>query len=142
MPEPARLKLKPQNGEITLQGLRGAKVGVELVNGRMVVRNSFAEVRTRASAGVLDAVFEWWEKLPATFDFAFERGRIGVHLPGSARFRVDARSADGRIESGFPLPPAASEGSAQQVTGATASGPSLSLGLRLGRGNILLEPIR
>ena len=45
VPEPARLKLKLANGEITLDGLRGAHVDLELVNGRIVALNCYAHVR-------------------------------------------------------------------------------------------------
>ncbi len=142
VPEPARLKLKLSNGEISLEGLRGAKVDLELRNGRVFVRNCFAQVRARARDGALEALFEWWENLPATFDYALERGRIRVRLPLATPFRVEARTGQGPIHHQFPIPPAQAAGSGEILEAATTKDPLLSLGLRIRRGNIRLEAIR
>lgn len=142
VPESARLKLKLVNGEISLQGLRGAEVDLELGNGRIIALNCYAQVRARSKNGVLEAFFEWWENLPATFDYALERGRIGVRLPRNARFRVDARTGDGWIHQQFGFGAPAKIGSGQSLEAATAPDAPVSLGLRTGGGNISLDAIR
>lgn len=142
VPEPANLKLKLANGEITLQGLRGAKVDLELINGRIIALNCYAQVRARAKNGVLEAFFEWWESLPANFDYFLQHGRIGVRLPAEARFRVDAETDDGRIHQGFRFPKARDAGAGQVLKASTRPAPTLSLNLRTDSGNIGLEVIR
>ncbi len=142
VPEPARLKLRLTNGEITLQGLRGARADLELVNGRITALNCFAEVRARSQNGVMEAFFEWWENLPATFDYALQHGRIGVRLPAEARFRVEARTSNGRIHQDFRLPAAQEVGPGQVLQGATAAEATMSLGLSTGGGNISLDRSR
>lgn len=142
VPEPARLKLRMASGEISLQGLRGAKVDLAMENGRLLVINSYAEIRARARNGVLEALFEWWEKLPAKFDYAMERGRIAVRLPSAAQFRIEARTEQGRVHDEFHFPPPTNLGVGQTLTAATAPDPPVSLGLRTGSGNVSLEAIR
>jgi hypothetical protein len=142
VPEPAHLKLKLANGEIILQGLRRANVDVSLVNGRITALNCYAQVRASSSNGVMEVFFEWWENLPAMFDYALRRGRIGVRLPGGARFQVNARTGNGRIHQEFKLGKPANVGPGQVLKAATAPDAPVSLGLRTGGGNISLDAIR
>src|SRR5204863_6622607 len=99
--------------------LRGANADVELVNGRITALNCYAQVRASSSNGVMEAVFEWWENLPAMFDYALQRGRIGVRLPGGARFRVNARTGNGRIHQEFKFGAPVNVGPGQVLEGAT-----------------------
>ncbi|CAN5472940.1 hypothetical protein BH18VER2_BH18VER2_10760 [soil metagenome] len=142
VPEPARLKLKLSNGEISLEGLRGAKFDLELANGRILALNCFAQVRARLQNGVMEAFFAWWENLPASFDYALQRGRIGVRLPAAAQFRVEARTADGRIQQGFHFANPVEAGAGQTLQAATTPDTPMSLGLRSGSGNISIDAIR
>ena len=142
VPERARLKLKMGDGEITLQGLRGAEVEVELQNGRITALNCFAKIRARAPHGVMEAFFEWWENLPATFDYVLGRGRIGVRLPEGAHFEVVAQTGNGRIHQEFHLPDPTDRGAGQVLKARTKGDPTISLGLRTGGGNISLDRSR
>jgi hypothetical protein len=142
VPEPARLKLKLANGEIILQGLRGANVDVALANGRITLLNCYAQVRARSTNGVMEAFFEWWENLPAMFDCALQRGRIGVRLPAGARFRVNARTGNGRIHQEFRFAAPRNVGSGQLLEAATTPDAPVSLGLSTGGGNIGIDVIR
>lgn len=142
VPETARLKLKLANGEIILQGLRGAEVDLALVNGRIMALNCYAQVRARSQNGVMEAFFDWWENLPATFDYVLQRGRIGVRLPATARFRVNARTGEGRIDEEFELAAPVNLGPGQTLEAASASDALMSLGLKTGGGNISIDAIR
>ena len=142
VPNSARLKLKMENGEIILEGLRGAGVDLDLVNGRVIALNCFAHVEAHSSTGVMEAFFDWWEELPATFDYALQRGRIGLRLPALAHFRVKAVTDNGRIHQGFGLPATTNAGTGQSLVGETGPNAPLSLSLRTGGGNISLDRIR
>ncbi len=142
VPEKARLKMKLINGEISLQGLRGATAEIELTNGRITARNCFAQIRARSAHGVMEVFYDWWENLPAAFEFVLQQGRMVARLPAAARFQVEARTSSGRIHDGFRLGTVADNGSGQTLSGASAPQPTLSLDLRTGGGNISLEPIR
>jgi hypothetical protein len=142
VPQSTRMKLKLANGEITLQGLRGANVDLELVNGRVFILDSYAQVRAQVRQGRMQAVFGWWENLPAAYDLFLEHGTIAVRLPQAARFGVAARTFDGRISQQFGLPAPAQTGAGQVLEAATAPDSPVLFHLRTGDGNISLEAIR
>lgn len=142
VPEPARLVLKQGDGEITLQGLRGAVAEIEMMNGRVIARNCFAQVRARGVHGVMEVFFDWWENLPATFACVLQHGRMGARLPREAHFKVEARTTNGRIHQEFALPAPATTGAGQSLQAATASQSPVSLGMATGGGNITIEVTR
>jgi hypothetical protein len=142
VPETTQLKLKLVNGDVTLQGLRGGSASMELVNGRITALNCYARVQARSVNGVLEVFYEWWENLPAAFDYALQHGRIGARLPGNARFTVDAATANGWIHDGFKFNLPTNVGPGQSLKSATAPDAPVSLGLRTGGGNISLDAIR
>jgi hypothetical protein len=140
-PETSHLTLRLTNGEISLQGLRGGAAKVDLANGRLTVINCFATIEASSASGVMECFFDWWEKLPASINFALGHGRIGVRLPVNARFRVNAQTASGRIGNGFGFT-SSDRGPGQSLAGGTASQPLVSLGLHTGNGNIAIDAIR
>jgi hypothetical protein len=109
------------------------------VNGRITAFNCYAQVRARSKNGVMEAFFEWLENLPATFDYALQRGRIGVRLPAGAHFRVNARTGNGRIHQEFRFAAPRNAGSGQSLEAATAPDAPVSLGLSTGGGNISID---
>ncbi len=139
VPETAHLTLKLGNGEVTLQGLRGGSATIELRNGRVTASNCFARVAAHSRNGVMEVFYEWWENLPAAFDYTIEHGRIGALLPTGAQFRVNAATANGRIGNGFGFknPPGGEAG--QKLEAATTPNPPVSLRLRTGGGNISID---
>lgn len=139
VPEPARLKLTQANGEVTLQGLRGAHVDISLTNGRITALDCFAHVKARSVHGVMEVFYDWWENLPAAFDYRLQQGRIGVILPPAAQFRVDAATANGRIGNGFGFKTHEATGPGQSLQAATGAATPLSLFLRSGGGNISID---
>jgi hypothetical protein len=138
VPETARLNLKLGNGEISLQGLRGGNAAIDFMNGRLLAINCFAKVRAHSVNGVMEVFFEWWENLPATFNYVLERGRIGARLPAVAQFRADAATASGGIENGFGFKKTY-PGNGEALKASTATSPSISLFLRTGGGNISID---
>ena len=55
----ARLELT--NGEVLLEGMRGAEVSAKLVNGRLYDHNGFGQHHLFVANGGLDVIFDWWE---------------------------------------------------------------------------------
>lgn len=139
VPETAQLKLKLVNGEVTLHGLRGGSADIDLVNGRITAFNCYARVQARSIHGAMDVFYDWWENLPAAFDWAIQHGRLGVRLPIYAHFTVDAETASGRIGNGFKFQPA-NNGPGQALKAKTAPDAPVSFVLRSGGGNIRLDP--
>ncbi len=141
VPEMAHLRVQLGTGEVLVQGLRGGHAEIELTNGRVVAANCFAEVRAHSTNGVLEVFYEWWENLPASFDFTLRHGRLGARLPAGAQFRVDAQTTNGRIGNGFGFKPETHE-PGQSLQGATAPEPPVTLKFRTGGGNISIDSWR
>ncbi len=68
-------------------------------------------------------------------------GDVNVTLPRDAQFTLDATVGNGKIKSGFDLgdPDAAQK---RHVTGTVGDQPGLSVALRIGNGDITVEPAR
>lgn len=141
VPEMARLQLKLANGDVTLRGLRGGSATIELCNGRITVLNCYARVQAHSVTGVLEVFYDWWENLPAAFDYVLQQGRIAARLPGNARFSVDAATANGWIHNEFQFHPPHRVGPGQSLKAASAPDAAVSLSLRTGRGNISLDAL-
>jgi hypothetical protein len=142
VPMRTNLTLKLNNGDITLSGLRGGQIGIELVNGWVSAGNCYAQIQARSVQGVMEIFYDWWEDLPAQLQFFLQRGRIMARLPINARFQVNAQAPNGQVNAGFPSFAATTNGSGQKLEGATAPNPSVSLGLRAAGGNITIDAIR
>ena len=105
VPETARLeKLSLVNGEIAIQGLRGGNANAEIVNGKITALNCFAHVRGRAVNGAMEAFFDWWEDLPARFDYVI-RVWNDSRETSAARALLRRRTDGGREHHG-PVRPA------------------------------------
>lgn len=142
VPMHTNLTLKLTNGDITLSGLRGGRIEIELVNGWVTAGNCFADIQARSVQGVMEIFYDWWEDVPAQLQYFLQGGRIMARLPINAHFRVNAQAPNGQVNSGFASLVATTNGPGQTLEGATAPNPSVSLGLRTAGGNITIDAIR
>ena len=142
VPESARLHLKLLNGEVTLQGLRGANAKVELKNGRMTARNCFARIDAQTENGLMELFFNWWENLPASCHYVLGQGKIVAWLPANARFQVAAQTGDGWIQNAFGLRNGVTKDRGQMLQGTTGPNPGISLGMSARHGNIRIDSVR
>src|SRR5262249_7917306 len=139
VPELSRLTLKLANGEVNLQGLRGAHAKVELTNGRMTALNCFAEIEAHVTNGLMEIFFDWWENLPANFNYFLGQGRMTAQLPSTARFQIVARTNEGRIRNSFGFPASSKQHRGETLTAGNGSNPIASLGMNAENGNINIE---
>jgi hypothetical protein len=85
--------------------------------------------------------YEWWENLPASFDFSLRHGRIGARLPFNAQFKVDAATENGSIGDCFHFE-AQDAGAGQTLRAATSPQAPVTLHFRTGGGNISIDSWR
>jgi hypothetical protein len=91
------IELELINGEISIDNLRGGNARTKVVNGRMSARNCFANLDYEAKNGAVDFYFNWWEPGHYLIKGQVPNGMLGVFLPRSASFRVDAATQGGSI---------------------------------------------
>jgi hypothetical protein len=94
-------QLELANGEMLIDGMRGAYAHAHLGNGRFFGHNCFTDLRAAVEHGALDVAYEWWE--PHSFSLGAEvnEGNARVVIPSEAQFRIHAESADGHVFSDF-----------------------------------------
>ena len=91
------IELELINGEVSIDGLREGKARASVVNGRISARNCFTNLDYEAKNGAIDFYYNWWEPNSCLTKAAIFNGAIGVFLPRSASFRVDAETQGGSI---------------------------------------------
>ena len=93
------VELELENGEISIEGLRGGNVHAVVVNGRISASNCFANLDYEAKNGAIDFYYKWWEARTYLAQAAIPNGSIGVFLPEDASFHVEAETQGGVIIS-------------------------------------------
>jgi DUF4097 and DUF4098 domain-containing protein YvlB len=98
----ARLELT--NGEVLLEGMRGAGVSAKLVNGRLFDHNGFGKHDLFVANGGLDVTFDWWETWAFATNAKIVNGNARAFIPSDSSFHLKARASSGRIANDFADP--------------------------------------
>ncbi len=89
------------NGEIIIEGMRGAKANARLGNGRLFVRDSFCNLGLTIGHGSLSLTYTWWERGRLSVDANLQQGNTTVFMPGNATFHLKAETKTGKIGADF-----------------------------------------
>ena len=135
-------ELELTNGEMVIEGMRGASINAQVGNGKLIVRNCFSPTQVSLAKGIMVVHFGWWEDTGSPFRAELADGNMLVGLPGTAAVLIDAASATGRVTNDF----AKAEGESGGEDGPTSnvqvgydSGSTLEL--RTSSGNIKIDKI-
>jgi hypothetical protein len=88
-------------GEVLIEGMRGANVHANLVNGRLFSHNCFGDVHLVVTNGGLDIGYHWWEHRRFSVSAEIGNGNVRAFMPGDASFHVTAASVNGHVASDF-----------------------------------------
>jgi hypothetical protein len=88
-------------GEVLLDGMRGPAARVRLGEGRMFVRNCFADTNLTVRRGNLILSYDWWEKANVSAEASIARGNVWAYFPTDAAFHLLAEAKHGTIASDF-----------------------------------------
>jgi putative adhesin len=94
-------RLELSNGEVLIDGMRGANLNATLSNGRMFGRNCYGDVGLAVTNGDLDVAYDWWERRPFSLHAATTNGDVRAFVPGEAAFHLLAASVNGQVASDF-----------------------------------------
>ena len=117
-------RLELASGEILIDGMRGAKVSANLVNGRLFDHNGFGTHQLFVANGGLDLVNDWWEAGPSSVDARIVNGNLRAFIPAEAAFHLVAATVDGNISSDFSEKEQRHRGLLVQKIDAIVGGPS------------------
>ena len=133
-------KLNLANGEMLIEGMRGASINAQVGNGKLLVRNCFSPTHVSLTKGIMHLFFGWWEESGSSVRAELGDGNMRVGLPGTAALRIDAASVTGRVDNRFSEERDRSEnGSTLNMLIGYESGSILEL--RTTSGNIRIEKI-
>ena len=93
MPATANLaRVKLDNGEILVEGLRGRETRARLGTGRVFARNCFSNLSLELGTGPIFLLYDWWEPVKFSVQAKVEEGSVGAWIPGNASFHLLAEA--------------------------------------------------
>lgn len=157
VPAQATLSLTTSNGELHSEGIQGP-ITARSSNGEIEVRGARGKLDLHTSNGAIDiaateaAVSAQTRNGEVRFAGSLAQGKHGlttnnggitVRLPVNAAFRVEARTSNGTVTSGFPeLRGESGKAARNHLAGhvGNASSPEVELKLETSNGNVAVEP--
>lgn len=135
VPEKCSLeRVELSNGELILEGMRGARAHASLTNGRMTARDCFTDLQLAVSNGGLDIFYNWWEETRFGLQAEIINGHILALLPKETALRLEAESPNGNINHRFPMAEAPAQ--PHNLTTNIGAGSETAFKLRALNGNI------
>src|SRR6184192_186210 len=91
IPQTARIaRVELPNGELVIDGMRGASIAASLGRGQLVTHNCFCDQTIHVNQGGLNVFFDWMEEHPISIEAKIEDGNILAHIPTDATFQLHA----------------------------------------------------
>jgi len=142
VPQTARIAaVDLPNGELTIDGMRGAPISASLGNGRLTTHNCFCDQKVRVESGGVDIVFDWLEEKLVTIDAAVDDGNARALIPVDASFEVHAVAEHGRAASDFSEIENRKRGGVSEINETIGQAPLSKLTIRAVNGNIRISEV-
>ncbi len=125
------------NGEVMIDGMRGAGLEAKLDRGVLSLRDCFSHARVRLGEGKLNVFFGWWERLAFSLSAEVNRGDLRLGLPWGAALRLDALAEQGRVINRIAPEPSEREPSRLQRT--LGDGGEVEFTLRATNGDVWID---
>jgi hypothetical protein len=85
-------RLKLDQGEILVEGLRGHETRARLGTGRLFVGNCFSNLSLELGTGPMFLLYDWWEPVKFSVQAKVEEGSVVAWIPGNASFHLLAEA--------------------------------------------------
>jgi hypothetical protein len=142
IPQTARIaQVELPNGELVIDGMRGASIAANLGRGQLVTHNCFCNQNIHVNQGGLNVFFDWLEERPITVDAMIEDGNALARFPTDATFQVHAVAGQGRVSSDFSGVEARKRGDVSEINEVIGDAPATKLTLRATDGNIHISEV-
>ena len=142
VPQTARIaRVELPNGELVIDGMRGASIAANLGRGQLVTHNCFCNQNIHVNQGGLNVFFDWLEERPITIDAMIEDGNALARIPTDATFAVHAVAAQGRVSNDFSGVEARKRGDVSEIDEVIGDAPAAKLSLRATDGNIHISEV-
>src|SRR5438309_3235812 len=102
IPQTARIaQVELPNGELVIDGMRGASIAANLGRGQLVTHNCFCNQNIHVNQGALNVFFDWMEERPISIEAVIEDGNMLARFPTEAAFHLHAIAKQGHVSSDF-----------------------------------------
>ena len=141
IPQTARIaRIELPNGELVIDGMRGASIAANLSSGQLVTHNCFCDQTIHVNQGELNVFFDWMEERPISIEAKIEDGNLSARLPTDAAFHLQAVAKEGHVSSDFS-PMENRKGDDSEINEVIGDDATTKLSFRAGEGNIYVSEV-
>jgi hypothetical protein len=142
IPQTARIaRVELPNGELVIDGMRGASIAANLGSGQLVTHNCFCDQTIHVNHGELSVLFDWLEENPITIEGVIEAGNALARMPTDATFHLHAVAKDGHVSSDFSPMETRQRGDDSEINEVIGDNATTKLSFRAGEGNIHISEV-
>src|SRR5437667_3765038 len=142
IPQTARIaRVELPNGELVIDGMRGASIAASLGSGQLVTHNCFCDQTIHVNQGGLSVLFDWLEEDPITIEGVIEYGNALALIPTDATFHLHAVAKQGHVSSDFSPMGTGQRGDDSEINEVIGDTPATKLTFRAGEGNIHISEV-
>src|SRR6266567_2225512 len=142
IPQTARIaRVEMPNGELVIDGMRGASIAASLGSGQLVIHNCFCDQTIHVNQGALNVFFDWMEEHPISIESQIEDGNLSARLSTDAAFHMHAVTKQGHVSSDFSPMETRKRGDASEINEVIGAAPATKLSFRASEGNIHISEV-
>ena len=132
-------RLELENGEVTVEGLRGGSAKARVTNGWITGQDCFADLDLSTETGRLDVVYGWWESHKFTVKGSSVGGIVRAFLPSDASVILNASCGTGRVINAFSAEKTGATDTVRSMNTVIGSSAEAVIELKTARGDIQIH---
>jgi hypothetical protein len=142
IPQTARIaRVEMPNGELVIDGMRGASIAAKLGRGQLAIHNCFCDQTIHVIQGGLNVFFDWMDARPFAMEAEIDDGNVLAHLPTDATFQLHAVAKKGHVSNDFSPMETRKRGDASEINEVIGDAPTTKLSFRASEGNIHISEV-
>ena len=142
IPQTARIaRVEMPNGELVIDGMRGASIAASLGRGQLAIHNCFCDQTIHVNQGGLNVFFDWMDERPFAIKAEIDDGNVLARLPTDATFQLHAVAREGHVSSDFSPMETRKHGDASEINEVIGDTPVAKLSFRASEGNIHISEV-
>src|SRR5437762_5193387 len=142
IPQTARIaRVEMPNGELVIDGMRGASIAASLGRGQLTIHNCFCDQTIHVIRGALNVFFDWMDARPFAIEAEIDDGNVLARIPTDATFQLRAVAREGHVSSDFSLMETRKRGDASEINEVIGDTPVAKLSFRASEGNIHISEV-
>src|SRR5438094_1067006 len=128
IPQTARIaRVEMPNGELVIDGMRGASIAASLGRGQLAIHNCFCDQTIHVIRGALNVFFDWMDARPFAIEAEIDDGNVLARIPTDATFQLRAVAREGHVSSDFSPMDTRRRGDASEINEVIGDAPTTKL---------------